>query len=222
MTEMLNITNETKLGELVIYFPEITQMLNELHVDYCCQGDRTLDKALNQQQIEEIKTRYQAYLSREKDDTDLPSLNNDDLIHHIIQTHHITERKLWLELDPLINKIMVVHYDHDKDRLLKLHHTFATLRMELEEHFAKEEEELFPLIQQTNEAEEIKRVIAELEGEHDNAGKLLKELEEITNHFVPEAYACPTVKLVYTKLHQLVDDIYMHVATENSLLFKRF
>lgn len=36
MKQKITITEETRLGELVTYFPAITSRLNELHIDYCC------------------------------------------------------------------------------------------------------------------------------------------------------------------------------------------
>jgi regulator of cell morphogenesis and NO signaling len=43
-----------------------------------------------------------------------------------------------------------------------------------------------------------------------------------TDDFTPPEYACPTMKAVYAKLHELADDIFLHVAKENSVLFKRY
>jgi len=46
MKQTITINNQTHLGELVTFFPAITSRLNELHIDYCCQGDRTLEAAI--------------------------------------------------------------------------------------------------------------------------------------------------------------------------------
>ena len=49
MKQTITIDSKTHLGELVTYFPAITSRLNELHIDYCCQGDRSLDEAMKEE-----------------------------------------------------------------------------------------------------------------------------------------------------------------------------
>ena len=153
-------------------------------------------------------------------------LSDEELIDLILDSHHLTERALWKELDKLVNLILLVHYEHGKDLMLKIHRSFSELKMELEEHFAKEEKELFPaMLKEEKTAKDlaaIRELIDELEGEHDGAGKIIKRLIKETNDFTPPEYACPTVKAVYQKLHELVDDVFLHIAKENSVLFKRY
>lgn len=231
MKEKIIINEETRLGELVTYFPAITVRLNELHIDYCCQGDRTLVAAtkaagLTTDFIAEVQNAYKDYLTKPDSDMPVTELSDKQLIALILELHHQLERALWIELDQLLNKILLVHYEHDKDLLMKLHRNFSELKMELEEHFAKEEKELFPAMLKLNNADEdkaaIKSLILQLEGEHEEAGKIIKSLITETNDFTPPEYACPTMKAVYEKLHQLVDDIFLHIAKENSVLFKRY
>ncbi len=98
--------------------------------------------------------------------------------------------------------------------------------MELEEHFAKEEKELFPAMRKTEKTDEekeaIRMLIAKLEKEHETAGDITKTMMKETEDFKLPDYACPTMKAVYAKLHELIDDIFLHIAKENSVLFKRY
>jgi regulator of cell morphogenesis and NO signaling len=125
-----------------------------------------------------------------------------------------------------VNKILLAHYDHGKELVLMLHRNFNELKMELEEHFVKEEKEIFPAMRKPDKTSEerlaIRSIILELEGEHDGAGEIIKHLMKETDDFTPPEYACPTMKAVYAKLHELADDIFLHVAKENSVLFKRY
>ena len=95
----------------------------------------------------------------------------------------------------------------------------------LEEHFAKEEEELFPEMLKLDKTAEdvaaIRSLVQQLESEHDVAGQIIKRLIKETNDFTPPEFACPTMKAVYQKLHALSDDVFLHIAKENSVLFKR-
>ncbi|MDD4689977.1 MAG: DUF542 domain-containing protein [Eubacteriales bacterium] len=231
MKHTITITEETRLGELVTYFPAITARLNELHIDYCCQGDRTLEEAakeagLGSDFIAEVQNAYSNYLIKPDNQLPVTELSDKQLIDLILEIHHQPERALWIELDQLVNKILLVHYEHGKELLLKLHHSFSELKMELEEHFAKEEQELFPTMLKSEITEDdkaaIRSLILQLEDEHDGAGKIIKRLMKETDDFTPPEYACPTMKAVYQKLHELADDIFLHIAKENSVLFKRY
>jgi len=226
----LEINGQTQLGELVTYFPEITSRLNELHIDYCCQGDRTLEEAmvgagLPPSFVTEVQNAYIEYLARPDKEMPVTELSDEQLINLILEIHHLPERTLWKELEQLVNKILLVHYSHDKELVMKIHRNFSELKMELEEHFAKEEEELFPAMLKLDKTAEdvaaIRSLIQQLENEHDAAGQIIKRLIKETNDFVPPEFACPTMKAVYQKLHALSDDVFLHIAKENSVLFKR-
>jgi len=231
MKQIININSETKLGELVTYYPDITLRLNELHIDYCCQGDRTLRAAieeagLKQDFITEIQIAYSEFLAKPDKELPVTELSDEQLIDLIIKIHHQPERAMWNELDKLVNKILLVHYEHGKELLMKLHQNFSELKMELEEHFAKEEKELFPAMRKFDKTDEdiesIRALIIELEGEHEGAGQIIKRMIKDSDDFNPPEYACATMKAVFIKLHELVDDIFLHIAKENSVLFKRY
>lgn len=231
MKSTITVNGKTRLGELVTYFPTITTRLNELHIDYCCQGDRTLEEAieeanLNSSFIAEIQNAYSDYLAKPSKELSVAELSDEQLIDLILEIHHQPERVLWMELDQLVNKLLLVHYKHGKELLLKLHRNFSELKLELEEHFAKEEEELFIAMRKRGKTSEeraaISSMIHELEGEHEIAGQIIKRIIKETNDFTPPEYACPTMKAVYHKLHELADDIFLHIAKENSVLFKRY
>jgi len=231
MEQRISINGQTHLGELVTFFPAITSRLNELHIDYCCQGDRTLGAALEAAGlppdfITEVQKSYQDFLTQPNRQLPVTELSDEELINLILETHHKYERDLMCELDPLINKILLVHYHHGKELLMMLHRNFSKLKLELEEHFAKEEKELFPPMLKFEKTSEeraaIRSAIRELESEHDGAGQIIKTLIKETDDFTPPEYACPTMKAVFSKLHDLADDLFLHIAKENSVLFKRY
>lgn len=231
MNEIISINSQTKLGELVTFFPLITSRLNELHIDYCCQGERTLEAAieaagLTPDFITEVQNGYNDFLTRPDKEMPVTELSDEELIDLIIDIHHQPERVLLKELEQLVNKILLAHYDHGKELVLMLHRNFNELKMELEEHFVKEEKEIFPAMRKQDKTPEerlaIRSIIIELEDEHDGAGEIIKYLMKETDDFTPPEYACPTMRAVYAKLHELADDIFLHIAKENSVLFKRY
>ena len=227
----LNINGQTRLSELATFFPAITSRLNELHIDYCCQGDRTLEQTVKEmglgpEFITEVQKAYKNYLARPDKDLPVTELSDKQLIDLILESHQRSERSPQKELDEMINRVLLVHYEHGKELLLNLHRSFSRLRLELEEHFAKEEKELFPAMLKSYKSDddlaEIRALIRQLEDEHQIAGDIIKGLIEETDDFKPPEYACPTMTAMYLKLHELADDIFLHVAKENGVLFKRY
>lgn len=125
-------------------------------------------------------------------------------------------------------KILKVHFKHHSEELLKVHRLFGSLKTELEEHLVKEEENLFPLIMAWEKTKDertlsdIHRFIKDTESEHDAAGDILKEMEKITSDFTPPEGTCATYRLVYSRLHALQKDLFIHIYLENSVLFHMF
>ena len=64
--------------------------------------------------------------------------------------------------------------------------------------------------------------VKELEDEHDAAGNIIKEITACTNDFTAPEDGCASYRLVCQKLQELVKDVYIHIFTENSLLFQKY
>jgi regulator of cell morphogenesis and NO signaling len=147
MKQIISINSQTHLGELVTYFPVITSRLNELHIAYCCQGDRRLEAAIEEAGlsldfINEVQNGYDEFLAKPDKEIPVTELSDEQLIDLILDIHHQPERVLLRELNQLVNKILLAHYEHGKELVLILHRNIGELKIELEEHFAKEERTL--------------------------------------------------------------------------------
>ncbi|MFU0825116.1 iron-sulfur cluster repair di-iron protein [Clostridium sp.] len=232
MEKIINLNQ--KLGEIVSIFPDSSEIFNRYKIDYCCGGHDTLKEALEEKGldsnkiIEELNNEYNKFINSNTEYKDWRKEKASDLIKHILRTHHDYTKKELREIDMLMFKILKVHFKHHKEELLKVHRLFGNLKIELEEHFVKEEEELFPLIIEFEETkkeellEQIQNFIKDTESEHDDAGDILKEMEKVTRDFKAPQGACTTYKLVYDKLHNLEKDLFIHIYLENSVLFKMF
>jgi len=67
----------------------------------------------------------------------------------------------------------------------------------------------------------VKRPIANMVAEHDDAGALLARIRELSGGFTPPAGACPTFVGLYKGLEDFERDLEHHVALENNILFPR-
>ncbi|BCN31812.1 iron-sulfur cluster repair di-iron protein [Anaeromicropila herbilytica] len=225
------ITKNMKLVDVVKTFPGSIEIFNKERIDYCCGGKNLLEDALRENGIDvdsfvsmlnEKIAEYDAK-NGSKIDESRYALPIDQLIQVIEDTHHYDERVLLSELDKLINKILIVHFDHHGDELLKVHRLFADLKKELEEHFIKEEKIVFPvmiqIMQGVKDSDKAFSYIKELENEHEAAGDIIKELQQVTRDFTAPKDACPTYVGTYEKLKKLVEDIFMHIYYESAVLF---
>ena len=225
------ITKNMTLADVVKAYPQVIEEFNTLHIDYCCGGKDNLEKALKEKDLDSekwIAAQNEKMLAAKEDARavgleELREMPVNVLIDHIWETHHIKERALLYEIDGLVNKILVVHYEHHSAQLIDLHGLFAGLKKELEEHFAKEEKLIFPhmLAAQHGDKKNLSYVKA-LEDEHVAAGDIIKRIQISTNDFTPPEGVCTSYQLAFRKLNELVEDIFMHIFKENSILFPKF
>lgn len=213
---MLNL--KTKLEDIAKEDNRIINFFNDERIDYCCHGYRTIEETAieknedPQKLLDSIQHELEE-LSHSKVESgtsldEFRELSVEDMIHSIVQEHHVKENELFKSIDPLLNKILKVHYETHKDELVPLHRLFGALKMELVEHFIKEEVETFKLIQENpNPTEEIIKEIHELEDEHEVAGKIIEEIIEETNNFTPPENACESYKETFRQLEMLIKDI---------------
>lgn len=227
------INEKMTLAEVVKEYPQTIPFLNDFHLDYCCGGHEAIDKTakelgLDAKQLVENLNKIAnkpmiGDVDRAKDIERFEKLSVDEMIDDIQETHHVYERELMDKIEDSLNKILLVHYPHHGQELTKLHHLYAQLKADLEEHFAKEERLNFPLMHKNPipSVDDIKRV-QQLEEEHSKAGDLIKEIQELTNNFTLPDDACRTYQYTFETMEALFNDIFIHIFKENSVLFPEY
>ena len=209
---------DRQLKDLVAENTILVDLFNDEGIDYCCGGADTLGKALKDKNIEE-----EPFLK--KMELNVYDMEIDDLIDHLELTHHKDERAYIKQVDEDLNKILIVHFDSHGELLLRVHHLFSDLKKELEEHFVIEEKVTFPLILKDHKngriTQETLTKVEELEADHEAAGEIIKELIDITDHFEVPEDACFTYNRAFDTLHTLVEDVFIHIFKENSILFEK-
>lgn len=223
---MNKIDLRMSIGDSVTRYPNLSGIYMSYGVDFCCGGHRSIGQALNDSKvdantiIQAIEDKLDELEKSGETTTKLNELSNEALIDNIVNKHHSYLREVLPGLGASLFKLMEVH-GHNHPELFEIHHLVGMLRVDLEAHLIKEEKQLFPLIAEGN-SEAISDLIEKLEGEHDGAGDILKQLTEITDHFKLPEDACTTYILTYRQLQELQEDMYQHVHKENNVLFKRF
>ncbi|WP_415328340.1 iron-sulfur cluster repair di-iron protein [Clostridium perfringens] len=228
------IRKDYSLGEVVTVYPAVVKKFNDMELDYCCGGSKSLEVALKEKGVdvdkfvEDLNKEFKEFKFENSQYVDWRGKSSEELISHIVETHHGETFRLLREIDPLMVKVFRVHFSHDPELLMKVHSLFGKLKCELEEHLLKEENILFPLMikydqaKDEKEKKEIEENIRIIVNEHEAAGDILKELAEVTDDYKVPEWGCISFKLLYDYLHDLEKDLFIHIHKENNILFPRY
>lgn len=228
------IKKDFSLGKIVTVYPAVIKKFNDIELDYCCGGNKSLELALVEKNIdvdkfvEELNKEFKEFKFENSQYVDWREKSSKEVIKHIIETHHADTFRLLKEIDLLMVKVFRVHFSHGPELLIKVHKLFGQLKYELEEHLLKEEEILFPMmikydqVKDEDEKRKIEEDIRMIVSEHEAAGDILKELAEVTNGYRVPEWGCISFKLLYDYLHNLEKDLFVHIHKENNILFPRY
>lgn len=226
------IGTNTKIEDIVKIDNNMIDFFNKEKIDFCCNGYMTVGEVAKEKNIDanvlarKIQEAINTANSNTEDITNLDDFKNLDIkemVDSLVIDHHKRERDLLFEIDPLLNKILSVHFEHHGEDLMKLHSLFADLKKELEEHFVKEEEITFPLmLENESPSQEVIKRVEELETDHEKAGDIIKGMIELTDWFNPPKDACRTYVHTFNLLEKLVKDVFVHIFKENSIMFKKY
>lgn len=224
-------TTET-VGSVVTRRPALSRVFEQVSIDYCCGGKKTLEEACQEKEIELpslIASLEEAVQSGEKKEETYPAaMSLSELADHIVKTHHVYLRNEFPRLDRLTKKVASVHGKTDP-RLCRVRDTYKALEEELTSHMMKEERILFPMIRQLDSSIEapmfhcgsLADTIRQMEKEHDQAGSALGLLRELTDGYTPPEWACNTYRVLLDTLDNLERDLHKHIHKENNVLFPR-
>ncbi|WP_421380975.1 iron-sulfur cluster repair di-iron protein [Bacillus salacetis] len=225
-------TGEALISDIVKKFPKASDLFKSYRIDFCCGGNRPLIEAIEERKLSsnevlsELNNLYKNSRDLNEKTIDWEKSSSSELIDYIIDKHHKYLNEELPLLSPYVTKVYRVHGERHP-HLGRIHKLFYDIKSELIQHTVKEETEDFPLILSYEEnptaesKEKIQEIINELETEHVSAGKILKELREVTNDFTPPEGACGTYRLVYQRLEALESDLFEHIHLENNILFPR-
>ncbi|MCP3855391.1 MAG: iron-sulfur cluster repair di-iron protein [Actinomycetia bacterium] len=222
---MSAIDPNTTLAELVTIRPELAARLDDLSLDYCCGGQRTLGAAIAEAGINldtTIATLQDTPASHQTSEWD----GMEGLVDHLEKTHHVYLRETLPRLVALSDKVAGVHGQNHRE-LAGVAALVGELRADLEPHLLKEEQVLFPMIRELAAAGtspsfhcgNLSNPIGVMTVEHDSVGALLSQLRSCTDGYRVPDDGCASYRALYEGLAELEADTHLHVHKENNLLF---
>ena len=221
------------VGQMVVERPQRSRVFDRLRIDYCCGGKRTLEEACAKRGLDlkavlaELEA-FDAEANTQADAVRPANLTMTELADDIERTHHAYLREELPRLGDLVKKVSAVH-GQAHPWLTGLTSVYAELVAELEPHMLKEEQILFPLIRELDQAAtapsfhcgSVGNPIRMMEMEHQNAGAALDRIREMTTDYeIPEG-ACNSFRAMLSGLEHLEADLHLHIHKENEILFPK-
>ncbi len=160
----------------------------------------------------------------------LKSWNLDDLVDHIMNTHHAYLKANYPLILKLIDKL---DYKTQSDVIREIKLLFTEFTDDLAIHLVKEEEVLFPYFKKLAVSKSLgskvepsnfgtlSKPIEMMEDDHDDSHDIMDKLKELTNNFTAPQDADPSVHFLYFKLKEFDEDLEMHHELEDKLLFTK-
>jgi len=232
---MNSIATKT-VRDLAVEIPGATRVFENLGIDYCCGGKRSLADACAavgaaltdvEKSLEGANVPHAQF-----EEPNFLTATLAELVDHIVEKHHVFTKTEIARLRALMDKVCNVHGQNHPE-LSTIRSIFQSLSSELEPHMMKEERVLFPFIMGMEDAVHKSRPIQVppfgtvanpvrmMMLEHDGAGELLRQMRETSSDYAVPADACISYQTLYQALDAFEKDLHQHIHLENNILFPR-
>lgn len=231
---MVRVAVERSLADLVLEEPKRAAVLERYGLDFCCGGRRSLQTACEERGLawEEVLAALDEVETAEGETSPCPrhleSASLDELLSHLVDDHHRYLRTELPKIDSRLEKVLVAH-GQAFPWLWRFAQTYRAMATELLLHLDKEERVLFPWARRLEEhppAREghcgpISQPVRMMEIEHDQVGRELALLRELSDDYALPDQACATWQVLWRQLMDLERDLHLHIHEENNILHPR-
>jgi len=231
----MTFSNVTKVKEIALSDPGARRILEEVGVDYCCGGEKSLQEACQHADVssEEILERLRRNSEQvNPEEAKWVSASLCELTRHIREKHHRYVREASSRVRRLQQKVVAKHGKNHPE-LLAIENLFSQVAQEMIMHMQKEEQILFPYIEVLERAangdgtveppffQTVRNPIHAMMKEHDAAGDLMKQIRKASSGYSVPPDGCARYHALYKELSEFEADLHLHVHLENNILFPR-
>ena len=231
----MKISGENIIGELVAQDYRAASVFKKYGIDFCCQGNRTIQEACKKREIEPdvVLSELGTVTSEQhQNSTDYKSWPLDLLADYIEKKHHRYVEDKILEIKPYLDKICKVHGESHPE-LYEIQEEFNASAGELAAHMKKEEFILFPFVRKLAKAKQegstitaakfgsVQNPVQMMMDEHSTEGNRFSRIEELSNHYTAPQDGCSTYKVTFALLKEFEQDLHLHIHLENNILFPK-
>jgi regulator of cell morphogenesis and NO signaling len=214
-------TATVTLADLAITRPGATRVFLKHGLDFCCGGRRPVEEACAEKGLnpEALLAEIEREDAKGGDLARWAGRPLAELIDFIVSHYHARHRADLPEVISLAEKVEQVHADKPTCPHGLAAHLTAVHAAVLD-HLAKEEQILFPMLK-AGDGSRAGGPIHVMEQEHDDHGKNLARIRELTANLTAPPEACATWRALYLRLGRLADELMEHIHLENNVLFPR-
>jgi len=226
---------EKPIGQIVAEDYRTAQIFKNHKIDFCCQGNRSIQEAAEKSKIEPqvLINEINAIKQEVKEGTvDYKTWPLDLLADYIEKKHHRYVVEKTSILKTYLEKLCKVHGERHPE-LFEITDHFNKSAGELAAHMQKEEIILFPTIRKMVQAKQngskmeklhfgtVQNPIQMMMTEHENEGERFRLIDELSNNYTPPRDACSTYRVTYALLQEFENDLHQHIHLENNILFPK-
>lgn len=231
----MEVQKNQNIGELVAKDYRLASMFKKYGIDFCCQGNRTIDDACIAKKIDVnivLNDLNSIATANSSANINYQSWPLDLLADYIEKTHHRYVEDKSPEIISYLDRICEVH-GQSHPELFQIRELFQKTVGNLTQHMKKEELIVFPFIRKMETVKRsgellqkpkfgsIKTPIDEMEEEHFAEGERLRDIERLSNNYTPPEDACNTYRVTYALLKEFENDLHLHIHLENNILFPK-
>jgi regulator of cell morphogenesis and NO signaling len=155
--------------------------------------------------------------------------NIDFLVGFILKKYHDPLRMDLVAIDGILQKVARVHGERHPELKL-MEPVFQGLAEELKQHMMKEENILFPYMKAiyaswrdkapppAHHCGSVQNPIRQMEAEHQDAGKALISLRNLSKDFEVPPDGCNSYRALFRGLEKIENDLHRHIHLENYVL----
>jgi regulator of cell morphogenesis and NO signaling len=224
------------VGQIAVTLPDSTRLFEKVGIDYCCGGHRSLEEACRHagvafedvsRSLDEIRARNGSAAA-----DDWASLSLTEMSRRVCEVFHVPTNEELVRLQALLDKVCGVHGQNHPE-LLRIREIFMALEADMKPHMMKEEQILFPYLEQMESAVAsgetplppffgtVRNPVRMMMVEHDVVGDLLKEIRDTSGNFALPEEACMSYQTLYRALEAFERLTHQHIHVENNLMFPR-
>ena len=224
-------TIHTPINDFIAKDVRRTGIFEELEIDSCCGGHRTLAVACAEKGIDPEAILNQLLANMPENDSVAAVVKGMDgslseAVDHLLETHHKYLKEALPRLATLLDKVVNAHVTRHPE-LNTVQELFGELRADLEPHLMKEEQVLFPMIKQIEssggtaelDCGALQSPIRVMLMEHEQVLTLFERIRATTGNFKMPEDGCESYRLLLTGLDELEMDTLLHIQKENEILF---
>lgn len=232
-------SSSRRISDLATDYPAIIPALEDLGIDYCCRGSRSLLEACDSVGVDADEWLEQiGGIERvDSNEADIPlcQWNNETLtalINFIVGEHHAFEHR---EIVHLAARLERARRNHGAQYpvIARVAHLFRRVGETLSIHAHQEERDLFPRIEgmeqvlTTGRDEPLRyerslteRVMIEFL-EHDVIAERLRKMRELTADYRLPSHGPRSVLVLWSDLRRFDRHLQRHIHLENNIVYPR-